>query len=98
MKFNGRVRDINYITHNNNNNNNVSQTIQKCDVPKKCINNLSLYHRQIKDMSQRLSSVQYGQMCHAYYDEQDLEKSLFMVKAFSRSVWSTRRLVATGLT
>ena len=35
-------------------------------------------------------------MCHAHYEEQDPERSFFMVEAFRRSIWTSRRLIATG--
>ena len=38
-----------------------------------------------------------SEMCHAHYEEQDPERSFFIVEAFRRSVWPTRRLLATYL-
>ena len=36
----------------------------------------------------QLSSLTCGKICHVHYEEQDLERSFFMVEAFS-SAWST---------
>ena len=37
------------------------------------------------------------QMCHAHHEEQDPERSFFMVEAFWRSIWPTQCLLAAGL-
>ena len=36
-------------------------------------------------------------MCHVHYEEQNPERSFFIVEAFRGSVWSTCCLLATAL-
>ena len=50
--------------------------------------NKSLYHRQNNQLC----------MLWIYYEEQDPERSFFMIEAFKRSVWRTCCLLLTGST
>ena len=54
-----------------------------------------LCHRRNKYMFKRLRATHCGTMCLANDEEQDSDRSVFMVEAFGLGVWSTCHLATS---